>query len=156
MNDNHNNVKHQIKKTVFELISEMNVEKINVAMITKKCGISRTLFYYYYEDIYALLEDILSIEIENVMQECIHIENPQDAIFHYISWWKERFFIIRKLLGTKYYEPAEILIRNIHQKYIRQVFDTKVDIPMKAKDINFMMEFMAAGLTTFFLFIVMM
>ena len=44
MNDNHNNVKHQIKKTVFELISEMNVEKINVAMITKKCGISRTLF----------------------------------------------------------------------------------------------------------------
>ena len=84
------------------------------------------------------------------MQECIHIENPQDAIFHYISWWKERFFIIRKLLGTKYYEPAEILIRNIHQKYIRQVFDTKVDIPMKAKDINFMMEFMAAGLTTFF------
>lgn len=51
MPEKNENTKQLIKDTLYELSNEMNIEKINVASLVKACGISRTIFYYYYSDI---------------------------------------------------------------------------------------------------------
>lgn len=45
------------------------IEKISVTQITDMCGISRNTFYYHYEDIYALVKDIVhtkSVKLFNI------------------------------------------------------------------------------------------
>lgn len=150
MKKEHVNVKEKIRNTLLELSSEMSIEKINVATLVKRCEISRTLFYYYYEDMYALLEDILSTDMEKVMNDCIKISDPYESVSYFVYCCTGHFTMLKKLSGTKYYEDAERMIRMLAEKYLRKVFDSKVDVPMKQADVNFMLEFMAAGITSYF------
>ena len=39
-----------------ELISERPLSKITVKDIVTRCGVNRNTFYYYFEDIYALID----------------------------------------------------------------------------------------------------
>lgn len=78
------NTKQLIRETLFSLSSQMNKEKINIATIIKACGISRTLFYYYYSDMFDLLKDILSTNMEKVMQDCLKIEDGYKSCQYYI------------------------------------------------------------------------
>lgn len=69
-----------IKATFLELLKEQPYTKISVRMLTDRCGINRNTFYYHYQDIPALLEDIV-------------IEQTNDLISRYpsISSLKEAF-----------------------------------------------------------------
>lgn len=49
-----------IAHTFLEILNEKPLEKITVKDITDRCRINRNTFYYHYEDIPALLEEILS------------------------------------------------------------------------------------------------
>lgn len=45
-----------ILNTFESLLEEKNFDKITVVEIVERCGINRNTFYYYFQDIYALLE----------------------------------------------------------------------------------------------------
>lgn len=51
--------KKAIIDSFVELSQEMPIDKITIKKITEKCGINRNTFYYYYQDVYALKEDII-------------------------------------------------------------------------------------------------
>ena len=58
--------KKAIISTFIELLNQRSLDKITVKDIVEQCGINRNTFYYYYQDIYDLIEDILRIEIESL------------------------------------------------------------------------------------------
>lgn len=62
----YNNTKAVIRSGFIALLDEQPFSKISVRDITDYCGISRNTFYYYYQDIYALLEDVFNTEIERI------------------------------------------------------------------------------------------
>jgi AcrR family transcriptional regulator len=62
--------KNEIKKSFIALLNEKEFDKITIKEISKKCGINRNTFYYHYEDIYALLDDVLMTEVNNVINDC--------------------------------------------------------------------------------------
>ena len=47
-----------------ELISERPLSKITVKDIVTRCGVNRNTFYYYFEDIYALIDELFQLETE--------------------------------------------------------------------------------------------
>lgn len=51
------------------LLNERPLDKITVKDIVEDCGVNRNTFYYHYQDIYALVEDIFEKETEKVVQE---------------------------------------------------------------------------------------
>ena len=51
-----------------------------MSRLVKASDISRTLFYYYYQDIFDVLEDAFSSGMSQVIDECFEIENPKDSI----------------------------------------------------------------------------
>lgn len=54
-----NYTKTLIIETFENMVESMPFDKITVTALIKECNIGRNTFYYHYEDIYALLDDIL-------------------------------------------------------------------------------------------------
>lgn len=63
------------------LLAEMSFDKITVRDIAARGGFSRNTFYYYYQDIYALAEDIFNEEIEKVSRKVQVYDSWQRAFF---------------------------------------------------------------------------
>ena len=61
--------KNAIRRGFMELLNQRPFDKISVVDIAQHCEINRNTFYYYYEDIFALVEDVLEQEREKVHAE---------------------------------------------------------------------------------------
>lgn len=64
---NMNNTKNIIEQNFKKLVSEKLLSKVTVSEIVNVCKINRKTFYYYYEDIYALLRQTLKQEAINIV-----------------------------------------------------------------------------------------
>ena len=51
-------------------LSHKPLNKITVSSIVQNCRINRNTFYYYYQDIYDLLRDILNSELKKTIEFC--------------------------------------------------------------------------------------
>lgn len=56
-----------IMEAFIRLLNERSYDKIKVKDIVEECGINRNTFYYHFEDIPALVEEILRLETERVL-----------------------------------------------------------------------------------------
>lgn len=52
-----------IMDAFLRLLAHKPFRKITVRDIVEECGVNRTTFYYYYQDIYAIVEDLFSITL---------------------------------------------------------------------------------------------
>ncbi|MDO4494288.1 MAG: TetR-like C-terminal domain-containing protein [Oscillospiraceae bacterium] len=60
--------KKLIFDTFIELLSQKPFDKITVKDIVETCDINRNTFYYYYSDIYDLLEEVFTNEFDELME----------------------------------------------------------------------------------------
>lgn len=74
------NTKQLIMDTFVELLNERSFEKITVTDIVNRCDINRNTFYYYYQDIYDVLEELLSNETERIIHQHKKFEKWQDEL----------------------------------------------------------------------------
>ena len=61
------NTKEHIFRSFIIILSEKPFDKITVRDIVEKANINRNTFYYYYSDIYELLEELFSIEEKSMV-----------------------------------------------------------------------------------------
>lgn len=54
--------KKAIREAFLRQINKMPFDKITVKSIAEDCGINRNTFYYHYQDIYQLLDEIFMVE----------------------------------------------------------------------------------------------
>jgi probable dihydroxyacetone kinase regulator len=72
--------KKAIKDSMIRLLNDRPLNKITVKDIVEDCGINRNTFYYYYQDIYALLEDIFETEARAVIEVHKDYQSWQDGL----------------------------------------------------------------------------
>jgi len=80
--------KNAIRRGFMELLSQRPFDKISVVDIAQHCGINRNTFYYYYEDIFALVEDVLEQEREKlraVFEDCKNWEAVYKACTDFVQ-----------------------------------------------------------------------
>lgn len=58
-----------IMYSLLKLLQEKSIDKITVKDICELCEINRNTFYYYYSDIYQVLEELLKFETEKSLKE---------------------------------------------------------------------------------------
>lgn len=80
------------------LLEQKPLDKITVKDIVEDCGVNRGTFYYYYADIYALVEDIFEEEVQRIAASHTSYDS-----------WQEGF-----LLGT---EVAKKEKRQLYHAY---------------------------------------
>ncbi|MCR5456546.1 MAG: TetR/AcrR family transcriptional regulator [Clostridiales bacterium] len=73
--------KQAIIKTFMQLLNEKSFDKITVTDIVSRCGINRNTFYYYYQDIYELLEEIFTSETDKIIKKHQHYDTWEEAFF---------------------------------------------------------------------------
>lgn len=71
--------KKAITESFIKLLNERPLDKIKVKDIVEECGINRNTFYYHFEDIPSLLDEILRTETERVIAEKGDIESWEEA-----------------------------------------------------------------------------
>lgn len=91
-----NFTENAIKASFLKLLNERPLNKITVKDIVTDCGINRNSFYYHFEDIPALIEEIIKEESDRIInqypsissfEECLNISvefalNNKKAIYH--------------------------------------------------------------------------
>ena len=66
--------KREIKRSFLRLLSEESISQITVKEIVEDCGVNRNSFYYHFQDIPSLLEEIVVEIADDVIKNL-----PQDA-----------------------------------------------------------------------------
>ena len=100
--------KKAIVDSFIELSKTVPIEKITVTMISKHCGINRNTFYYYFQDVYSLMEEIIYSKSEKLF--------PEDLQLGRDGWVN-----LLRFMG-EYARKNEFFIKNMYQSMGRDAF----------------------------------
>ncbi len=108
-------MKDAIKKTFVELLEEMPMSQITVKMIVEKCGINRNSFYYYYQDIPALIEELVKDEADAIITQYDSIDSIETALRATISFGEKNRRAILHIYNS--------VSRDVFEQYLWKVCD---------------------------------
>ena len=77
---NVNITKKAIQEAFMAVLDEKPFGKITVKDITDRCGINRNTFYYHYQDIPALLEEICQNQVEDIISKYPTLNSIEDCL----------------------------------------------------------------------------
>ena len=75
-----NFTKNAIRASFLRLVNDRPLSKITVKDITDDCGINRNSFYYHFQDIPSLIQEMFTEEIERIIREHPSIESLEECI----------------------------------------------------------------------------
>lgn len=78
--------KKAILKAFLNLLEERPFEKITVRDIVVECGITRNTFYYHFEDVYAVLKELLATEAKRTSDRTGETELLEDCFLEAMSF----------------------------------------------------------------------
>mgnify|MGYP004606024499 CR=1 FL=1 len=108
-----NLAREAIRASFMKLISAKPFDKITVKEIIDDCQIARRTFYYHYQDLYAVVEDILRLETERAVED-----------FNELGSWEESFIRASRFVldnQTAVYHLFNSIHRDEIIKYVDQV-----------------------------------
>lgn len=114
-----NFTKTAIKSAFMALLDKNPLSRITVRMIVDECGIHRNSFYYHYDDIPALIEEIITEEAERIISAHPTIDSAEDAISAAIDFGSENRRAILHIYNS--------VSRDIFERYLWKVCDYIVE-----------------------------
>ena len=117
--------KKAIVNTFIQLLNQKPIDKITVKDIVDRCEINRNTFYYYYQDIYALLEEVFQDEMEKILTAPSSMNSWQDCFIEAIRFALDN----RQAIFHVYYSShKEHLVR-----YFNQVIGKSIEEFVRSK-----------------------
>ena len=110
--------KKAIMDSFVELAQSIPMDKITIEQVSDNCGINRNTFYYYFQDLYALKEEIIYAKAAKLF---VNMDFSSPAS------WKSNL----RIVGA-YARKNEVFIRNLFNSMGRDAFgDYIVDVVSK-------------------------
>lgn len=119
-----NFTKRAIKESFLKLLNEQPLTQISVRKIVEECGINRNSFYYHYQDIPALIEEIVMDAANTLIQQhssITSIDEGVEATFRFTLDNKRAILHICNSVNRNIYE--QYLMR-ICEYVVTTYFDT--------------------------------
>lgn len=131
-----------IMYSMIKLLQVKPIDKITVKDICEMCELTRNTFYYYYSDIYQVLEELLKVETEKVIekkQECESFYEGYMQSYHLILEYKKAVFHLynsknRDMILKYFYDITEDFVG----RYVRREVAGK---NLAEEDIKFIIGF---------------
>lgn len=131
-----------IRYSMLKLLQKKEIDKISVKDICELCEITRNTFYYYYRDIYQVLEELLKVETDNVIMEKKEYDNFYDEFlqrYRLILEYRQAVLHLynsknRELILKYFYDVTEDFVK----KYVRKEADRA---NLSDEDIDFVIYF---------------
>lgn len=129
-----NFTRQAIKTSFIKLLEEMPLSKISVRSIVEDCGINRNSFYYHFEDIPSLIEEIIKEDVDALIAQCASIQSMEDCVrlaFQFATKNKKAVLHLYDSASRDIYEAYTMKIcEYIVTSYISTMFTDK-SIPDK-------------------------
>ena len=135
-------MKDAIKKTFVELLEELPMSSITVKMIVEKCGINRNSFYYYYQDLPSLVEEMVKDEADTIIEKYDTIDSIETALRAAISFCEQNRRAILHIYNS--------VSRDVFEQYLWKVCDYVVttyaktlfhDVVIAPSDVEIILRF---------------
>lgn len=136
-----------IMYSLLKLLQEKSIDKITVKDICELCEINRNTFYYYYSDIYQVLEELLKLETEKSLKEDQKYESFYEDFlkrYHLIIEYKKAVYNLynskNRDLILKYLQD---ITENFVEKYVYKEVKGK---KLLSEDIKFIIDFYSSSM----------
>lgn len=130
-----NFTKKAIRESLLKLLNERPSNKITVKDIVEDCGISRNSFYYHYEDIPSLIEEIIKEQTDQIIKEHPSLDSLEECFniaADFIDYNKQAVLYLYHSTNRDIFEHYLMEVCHyVAATYIETVF---ADAPMKEKD----------------------
>lgn len=134
--------KKAIVETFMNLIKEQSLDKITVKDIVETCGVNRNTFYYYYQDIYDLIDDIFTTETKRVIEDTATYANWYDELREVAKLIVENRVAIKHIYDSKSRDVLDAYLDSICSKLIRSYVDRQAaDLNASERDKDFVASF---------------
>lgn len=110
-----------------KLLDERPLSKITVKDIVDVCGINRNTFYYYFEDIPALIEAISKEEVAALVQKHAKVDSMEDCLMIAVDFIMEKRRAVLHLYNSHNRDLYERELMNICQYVVETFFDSKLE-----------------------------
>lgn len=138
----HKDTKKLIYDTFIELLTNKPFDKITVRDIVETCGINRNTFYYYYCDIYDLLEEVFKKEL-NILTEAHKSGGSWVAAFIKVAHTAHSHKkIINNICSSRSYDYLENYMHKACKEIIIEVVKREAEgIEIPEEDIDFIASY---------------
>lgn len=116
-----------IKETFLELLEERPLADITVKDIVERCGINRNSFYYHYQDLPALLEEIIKEEAEGIIHKYPNVSSIvecYDALIEFASHSKRAIMHIYRSMSRDLFEQY---LMQVSEYFIRSYVESALE-----------------------------
>lgn len=116
--------KKAITEAFMTLLNERPLDKITVKDIVDTCGVNRNTFYYYFQDIYALLDELFIAEAQKVIDEDTLYDSWQEGFLQSAKFAFENKRAVYHIYNSIRREKLELYLyrvtENLMVKFVQQ------------------------------------
>lgn len=124
-----------IKEAFIALLEERPLSEITIKEIASKCGINRNSFYYHYQDLPTLIEEIIKEEAESIIEKYPSVNSMVECFDAMIEFASHRKKTIMHIFHSVNREVFERSLMDVSYYFVCSYFDTvEIDIPMTDSD----------------------
>ena len=119
-----NFTRRAIKETFLTLLEERPFSDITVKDIVEKCGINRNSFYYHYQDLPALLEEIVREDTEAIIRKYPSVSSIvecYDALTEFVTNRRRAIMHIYRSVNREMFEQY---LMQVSEYFVRSYVDT--------------------------------
>ncbi len=107
-----------IIETFMRLLEQKPLDKITVKDIIEECEISRGTFYYYYQDIPSLVDEIFKTEAQRFIEDDVRYESWQDGFLRSTKFALNNKKIIYHIYNSVNREDLERYLYRVTGKFM--------------------------------------
>ena len=112
-----------IKKAFEDLITERPLSKIKVKDIVERCGINRNSFYYHYADLPALVDSIITDEVDKLTADPFNPSNVEDVFVPVINFITENKAAVYHIYSFVDHTVSERYLMSLCDKVVTAGFE---------------------------------
>lgn len=136
------NMRQIFADTVMEMLKSKSLSAITVTDIVTQCGVSRQSFYYYFDDIYDLIEWYFTQETEKALNEYSDIDSWQTGYIRLMRWAQKNKPLVLNTYRSIQREYIEVFMYRVLYQYIIKVVNTEAeDLQVSQEQCAFVAQF---------------
>lgn len=134
--------KQAIIGSFVKLLNQKPLDKITVKDIVDDCGVNRNTFYYYFQDIYAITDEVFRSETSKIIQDKEIYTSWQDTLMNAAKFAlenKKAIYHIYNSVNRRFLE--QYLYEIAGNSFIRLVKNKAGNLPISDTDIKLISDF---------------
>lgn len=140
--------KRAIMQSFIKLLNEMPLDKITVKEIVGDCGVNRNTFYYYFKDVYMLLEECFQEKSEKALKEINAGEPWQDCFIRAMSFAFQNKKVTYNVYNSVSRDQFDRYLMSVTNELMYKVVSYKArDLSISKADVEMIGKFFACALS---------